>query len=162
MAHTLLSGTNDRGAYRTKGIRVGNFWETVYVGPDPTQVPSLMEQLMAEVGELNTRALSSTEVFYYAALLHLRLVQVHPFADGNGRTARILEKWFLATHLGRNGWKVRSEMYYRLNLPNYYATLKMGRTWGEVDLAKSIPFLVQLPMALAMPLHSGMVESATT
>lgn len=158
LATTLLSGTNDRGAYRTKGIRVGNFWETVYVGPLPTQVPTLMEGLFDEVDELNGRKLTTADVFYYAALLHLRFVQVHPFADGNGRTARILEKWFLATHLGRTGWKVRSEMYYRLNLPAYYEALKMGRTWAGLDLDQCLPFLLLLPKALDMPLNAGIME----
>ena len=34
------------------------------------------------------------------AWLHHRFIQVHPFADGNGRTGRVLLNW----HLVRNGW----------------------------------------------------------
>lgn len=160
LSHTLLSGTNDQGAYRTKNIRVGNFWETVYLGPDPSLVPDLMVQLMGEVKALLSRRLSSTEAFYYAAMLHLRYVQVHPFADGNGRSGRLLEKWFLAAHLGPKTWEIRSELYYRLHLKDYYATLRMGRTWGEVDLGRSVPFLLLLPKALAMPRKTALVETA--
>jgi Fic family protein len=33
-------------------------------------------------------------------LIHLRLAQIHPFRDGNGRAARLIEKWFVAEKLG--------------------------------------------------------------
>ncbi|MCO5275047.1 MAG: Fic family protein [Flavobacteriales bacterium] len=158
LAKTLLADSNDVGAYRTKGIRVGSFWETVYVGPFATQVKGLMQQLMEEVEDLQARNLSLTEALYYAALLHLRFVQVHPFADGNGRTARLLEKWFLAGAMGRSAWHLRSELYYRLNLSAYYEALKMGRTWPLINLDKCLPFLLQLPNAVMMPPSTGLIE----
>jgi len=37
--------------------------------------------------------LTDSELFF-AALIHLVFVKIHPFDDGNGRAARLLEKWF--------------------------------------------------------------------
>ncbi|WP_220392957.1 Fic family protein [Chitinophaga lutea] len=34
-------------------------------------------------------------------MIHLVFVKIHPRADGNGRSARLLEKWFLAVKLGK-------------------------------------------------------------
>ena len=42
--------------------------------------------------ELAEQELSIDEVFYYASLIHLVFVNIHPFNDRNGRTARQLEK----------------------------------------------------------------------
>ncbi len=65
-----------------------------------------------ELSELIPQELSIEEVFYYASFIHLLFVKIHPFNDGNGRTARLLEKWFLATKLGEKAWFIASENYY--------------------------------------------------
>lgn len=145
----LLVNANDRGAWRTKGVKVGNAFVTVYMAAHQQMVPGLMQQLMVEVAALNERTLTTEETFYYAALLHLAFVKIHPFVDGNGRTGRLLEKWFLAHHLGRIAWSIRSEQYYIRNLDAYYDTLAaMGPDWGTLQWDQCIPFLLLLPRAL--------------
>ncbi len=66
---------------------------------------------------------------------------IHPFADGNGRTARLCEKWFLAEKLGREVFFLASEEYYFKNRPKYYLALRLGVNYWETDFAKSMPFL---------------------
>jgi Fic family protein len=102
-----------------------------------------------ELDELLQQELSVQEVFYYASSIHLVFVKIHPFNDGNGRTARLLEKWFLSTKLGEKAWFIGSELFYYKQLPQYYQNLaRVGLFYNELDYEKSIPFLLMLPSAL--------------
>jgi Fic family protein len=102
-----------------------------------------------ELDYLIREKLSNEHIFYFASLIHLIFVKIHPFNDGNGRTARLLEKWFLASHLGENAWYIGSEFYYYKNLQDYYKNLaRVGLFYDSLDYQKSIPFLQMLPNAL--------------
>ena len=149
IASTLLVHANDQGQWRTKGVKVGNAITTVYMAPHQTLVPGLMDQLMQEVDALSSKKLATDEAFYYAALLHLAFVNIHPFIDGNGRSARLLEKWFLAKHIGPIAWSIRSEKYIINHRDEYYDTLALlGNQWGILDYDLCIPFLLLLPRSL--------------
>lgn len=153
LANTISGGRWKPGQWRDRMVYVMEtrtfIKRTVYTGPEPTLVPALMRQLMDEVGELRHRKLDNSEVFYYAALLHLQFVEIHPFSDGNGRMARLLEKWFMAQHLGPVAWWINSELYYRMHPALYYRSLRdIGATWDTVDLYRAMPFLLLLPRGL--------------
>lgn len=104
------------------------------------------EIFLDEIEILLNRELNLNEVFYYASLIHLVFVKIHPFNDGNGRTARLLEKWFLNTKLGEKAWYIASENYYYKNLESYYYNLaRVGLFYEQLNYEKSIPFLLMLP-----------------
>ena len=42
-------------------------------------------------------------------MIHLVFVKIHPWNDGNGRSARLMEKWFLAQKLDEKAWFIESE-----------------------------------------------------
>lgn len=97
----------DDGFLRTLHIRLfGDVWEWagIYrlteknIGIDPFQIP---EQLRAHLGNVRYRA--EHDVFpplEAAARFHHRLVQIHPFANGNGRHARIATDILLEDYYG--------------------------------------------------------------
>ncbi|XP_028040462.1 protein adenylyltransferase Fic [Bombyx mandarina] len=73
-------------------VEGGNFRRTqVYVGghipPGPLEIQGLMIQFMEW---LNSEDALDLHPVRYAALAHYKLVHIHPFVDGNGRTSRLL------------------------------------------------------------------------
>lgn len=113
-------------------------------------VHELHKQLWQEIHSLLEEELSVEEIFYYAGFIHLAFVNIHPFCDGNGRIARLLEKWFLVEKLGDSAWYIKSEKYYYKNVNEYYHNLaRLGLFYETLDYEKSIPFLLMLPQSLS-------------
>lgn len=81
------------GRYRQGTIYVHDdaTGRNVYEGPDAELVPGLMAELVVE---LNAGQVGDPVVG--AAMAHLNLVMIHPFRDGNGRTARALQTLVLS------------------------------------------------------------------
>lgn len=70
------------GKYRERNVIITG---TDFTPPTPSVVPLAMQEFLGNLPKL--RQLHSVE---YVAMLHLNLVTIHPFVDGNGRTARLL------------------------------------------------------------------------
>ncbi len=152
-AHKLLSnssGIADRykGAFRDMPVGVFGDGVKVYTGADPSIVADEMEKLMHDIDVLVKADLSYDEIFYYASMIHLVCVSIHPFADGNGRASRLLEKWFLAQKLGSVAWAIQSEKLYFKRKKSYYENLHFRDNYQSIDYTQSVPFLCMLPMAL--------------
>ncbi len=117
-SHVLLSEhlltEKWRGAYRKNEMLVmeHNTGRIQFEAAPFNVVETEMEKLWDDISELLKLNLSNEELFYYAAYLHLVFVNIHPFNDGNGRAARLLEKWFLSVMLGETAWYIQSEKYY--------------------------------------------------
>lgn len=77
------------GRYRTVPVRISGSTVTL---PNPIKVPDLMKKL---IHWLNQSRLHPAQL---AAEFHLRFVSIHPFVDGNGRTARLLFNLILLKH----------------------------------------------------------------
>jgi Fic family protein len=154
-AHTIATANLLPQAQRGK-TRTGNMLimeqqtnRIQYEAASSAIVKKEFELFWEELSELIKLELSVEEVFYYASLIHLVFVKIHPFNDGNGRTGRLLEKWFLASKLGEKAWYIGSEYYYYQNLQSYYNNLaRIGLFYEELNYEKGLPFLVMLPNAL--------------
>ncbi len=147
LAKTLLM-SRQRGKYRQNRAGVFSPSGLVYLAVEPEFVAVEMGALFAEIAQLLNSTLTMTEIFYFASLIHLRFVHIHPFVDGNGRAARLAEKWFLAYHLGENGWKIPTERYYKTHQADYYQALNLGVNFYELDYEQCLPFLLMLPDCL--------------
>ncbi|MSS74379.1 Fic family protein [Candidatus Pacearchaeota archaeon] len=74
-------------SYRTEGVKIKGFlYDTP---PRPEKVPEQMEALLLSV---NNPSLSPVE---RAVLFHFHFLRIHPFMDGNGRTARFVQNMIL-------------------------------------------------------------------
>lgn len=140
-----------RGVVRTGNMLIMDH-QTQYVQYEAASssiVKNEFEDFWIELEKLIKQELSLNHVFYYASLIHLVFVKIHPFNDGNGRTGRLLEKWFLNTKLGEKAWYIGSEHHYYKNLQTYYHNLaRVGLFYEELTYEKSIPFLMMLPNSL--------------
>ena len=151
-SHRIFSETllikSKRGLYRTE--KVGVFGETglIYLAIEPELVQERMGLFFRNIERLLARELSLEETFYFASIIHLVFAHIHPFMDGNGRAARLLEKWFLTEILGDCYWKIPSEKYYKDNQARYYDNLHLGVNYYELNYEDCLPFLLMLPGCL--------------
>lgn len=73
------------GSYRSGAVRISG---SSLVPANAVKVPDLMEQLFADVAKL-------TDPIIKATALHHGITRIHPFADGNGRSARLAMNFIL-------------------------------------------------------------------
>lgn len=153
-AHELLSGNflpkSQQGKIRTNLIYVFNEKSQIeYFAATPETVEAELEKLFSDIDFLLNKNLSAEEVFFYASQIHLVFVKIHPFNDGNGRAARLLEKWFLISKFGENAFSVPLERNYYQNLQQYYSNIKkLGLEYDELDYSKALDFLLMTPFSL--------------
>lgn len=151
-AHEVLSKSllikSKRGKYRIEPVGVFGTSGMVYLAVEPEFIAEQMNLFFKKTDELLKNDLTETEVFYFASLIHLRFVHIHPFRDGNGRAARLLEKWFIAEKLGREFWEIPSEEYYKNHQREYYANINLGVNFYELNYDNCLPFLEMLPNSL--------------
>ena len=151
-AHAILSTPllikSKRGRYRTEQVGVFGKSGMAYLAIEPKFVAERMGLFFSEIGKLLNEPLIAEEVFYFASLIHLRFAHIHPFRDGNGRAARLLEKWVICEKLGKPFWKIPTEEYYKNNQQHYYETIHLGINFYELNYDNCLPFLRMLPSSL--------------
>ena len=153
-AHKLLSkhivAKNWQGKFRNHNMYVTTPDGRIeYVAASPNEVEAEMEKFHNDIEILLKTKLSIEEVFFFASLIHLVFVKIHPWNDGNGRTARLLEKWFLAQKLGNKAWYIQTEKMYYNQHNNYYKNIRLlGLEYPDLDYKQSLSFLLMLPTSL--------------
>ena len=153
-AHSILSSNllpkNQQGFIRNNPMFVINNDDRIeYVATEPTKVKSELYKLFNDIKKLQTAKLDDFEVFYYAAYIHLVFVKIHPFQDGNGRAARLIEKWFLIEQINDKATAVQLEKNYFKNLERYYSNIKkIGIEYDTLDYSKALDFLVMTAKGL--------------
>ena len=110
------------GSYRTIQVKVGRHFP-----PAAADVSGLMFELLEW---WNKKSVEFSPVIS-SAILHYRFEDIHPFADGNGRTGRALALWDLYRR-GFDSHHIFSvDEYYWENRPTYYKALDEVRLSGE-------------------------------
>ena len=94
----LTQNTYDARRYQL-GERPGEYKHHDYVtgkeevGATPEDVAEEMAELLSEMQEI-----ANEKILTAAAYFHAKFENIHPFADGNGRTGRLLMNYLLVTH----------------------------------------------------------------
>ena len=91
-----------------------------YIPPEYSDISKLLDELVEYVNTTDDHPL------IVAAVVHYQLVTIHPFEDGNGRTARLLSGYVLDINgYGFNGIGSLEE-YFAYDINEYYASIQMG------------------------------------
>lgn len=148
--HTILArhivSTNWLGKFRNQNMFVTTKDGRIeYFAASPFEVPSEMDKLYADLKVLLATELTISETFFFASMIHIVFVKIHPWNDGNGRSGRLFEKWFLSQKLGSKAWFVQSEKYYYTQHETYYNNIRaLGLEYQHLDYSKALPFLLML------------------
>jgi Fic family protein len=138
--HTAVAGISQFGGrFREEPIYVGN-----HIPPHFAMVPELMDRFISFIHE-NWDNLTPTQLAGYGLW---RLNWVHPFIEGNGRTARAVSYYLLCARSGQllPGRKIVPERI-RETRQQYVAALReVDRAWhnGNLDLTSIEAYLAQL------------------
>jgi Fic family protein len=147
-AHAILSANllpaSQQGRIRNNPMYVINSDDKIeYVAAAPQILASELDKFFEDISLLQGKSLDVYESLYYASYSHLVFVKIHPFQDGNGRTARLLEKWLLLEKLGVRANAIQLEKNYYQNLQRYYANIKkLGLDYESLDYTKALDFLL--------------------
>lgn len=106
------------GKYRDIPVRVAG---SRVVFPNPQKVPQLMREL------INWLLGALEHPLKIAADLHFKLVSIHPFTDGNGRTARLLMNLILL----QNGYP--AAIIRKEDRKRYLEAIEKGQLTGNLD-----------------------------
>lgn len=173
---TALIPDSQTGNLRTDPVFVNDpiTGQSVYLPPDSQDVPQLIEELVTFINISRGKI----DPLILAGIFHKQFVIIHPFMDGNGRTARLATKVLLAD-MGLNTFNLFSfENYYNQNVTRYfqrvgvfgnYYELKIDFTpWleyfteGLIDellrVQKLLPMTATSPETELKPYHSKILE----
>ena len=145
---TLTKGTlkqeKDCGVFRDRQVFVGKrifdgtqLKEVVeYMPPDTKEVPGLVEEFLSW---LNSDGATKINPVILAGIVHYEIARIHPFIDGNGRTARLLASLVLY----KSGFDHRRffalDDYYDKDKSLYYAALKTAQQ-NKGDITKWLEY----------------------
>ncbi|HEY3789424.1 MAG TPA: Fic family protein [Urbifossiella sp.] len=124
----VMTGQNKPTPYRDgqNAIRDNRSGTIVYLPPEAKDVKPLMRDLAAWIAD--SLACLEMPIPIVAALAHYQFATIHPYFDGNGRTARLLTDLILHQQgYGLNGIYSLEE-YYSANLDGYYRALSVGES----------------------------------
>ena len=134
--HALILQGIDRvnaGMYRRDRVRISG---SRHICPNPIKVPQLMDEYFL----FYEKNKSTMHPVALAGNMHEKLVTIHPFIDGNGRTARLVMNLILLKH----GYPITILASDKTKRANYYSTLEQAQisTIRETDPAYNKNFQV--------------------
>ena len=118
-----LDNPLDEGKLRDRRVYVGNIYtgEVIFEPPPVNQVSILVKDFL---DWFNSAEIEEIDTVLFAGITHYEIVRIHPFIDGNGRTARVMA----ALIFSKKGFDTKKfftlDDYYDQNRRSYYDALK--------------------------------------
>jgi len=136
-----LTLPEDSGAFRKRYVVVANpLTREVYFRPPKNKdVPKLVKDLTEWINSADTRVIDPIVV---AGITHYEFVRIHPFIDGNGRTARVLATWILYNRGFDTKQFFALDDYYDSDRQAYYKALQTVNQ-ATLDLTKWLEYFVE-------------------
>ncbi len=128
-----LVGEEQTGKYRTKQVvvRSAESGEVVFKPPVSVEIPHLLEAFFEW---LNSQEARSIHPSIRAAITHYELVRIHPFIEGNGRTARA----FALLVLYAEGYDIKRffslDEYFNNDIDGYYEAIASVQAHQEHEM----------------------------
>lgn len=139
VVRTLPAGVPDHG-YKTHPNRVVNHrGMTVYVPPPPAQAGPLSRKLLTWIAGRESQDLHPILV---GGIAHHRLVSIHPFADGNGRAARVLGLWVLMSRGFDSLHVLALDEFFEADRPRYCDKIQQARDLDD-DLTHWLEYVAE-------------------
>ena len=110
--------------------------EVICEPPPFADVPRLMSELVSWL-----RKSGDGHPLVVAGVAHLSMLDIHPFLDGNGRTARVLSQLLLHGR-GVHVDLVPMSAHYDFDRDAYYRALQTGRTTGHHDMTAWLEYFL--------------------
>lgn len=128
--HALITdnidyGDNVPGNYRNIKVYVGNADHGGTYTP-PVILKDVQELMVKYIEFINSDSMLRADSLLRAACAHFYLAMIHPFRDGNGRTARFVEAWLL----NNSGYRLLAPLlsnYYYQNIDAYFSVFSETR-----------------------------------
>ena len=137
ITHYTLEYTYLEGQYRSKPVYVVNSnGDIVFTPPNANHVPALMENLMEWINNSS----SKLNPVISAGIIHYEFVRIHPFVDGNGRTARALAALYM--YMNEFDVDFTLDEYYDNNRQAYYDALNSVDQKTQ-DLTKWLEYFLE-------------------
>ncbi|MBW2558926.1 MAG: Fic family protein [Deltaproteobacteria bacterium] len=149
--------TNIPGAYRNYKVMVGNKDHGGVYTP-PKCLPDIQNLMKEFCKWINSKEIMGLDAIVRAALAHYHLGLIHPFGDGNGRTARVIEASLLHLSGIRLVPTMLSNYYYR-NIDDYFWAFSLARKNKDRDVTPFIRFVLDGVMDSLQEIEKGVVSS---
>ena len=137
---SVRGGQADPGNYRKTQNYVVNSRtrEVIYTPPSPLEVPHLMREFV----EWLNKGFEDISPILVAGIAQFQFVHIHPFIDGNGRTARLLSTLILY----KTGYDFKRlftiSEYYDKDRPLYYQAIQTVRN-NNMDMTAWLSYFVE-------------------
>ncbi len=127
---------NSPGKYRNELVQVGDKSHGGVYTP-PKTLADIRALMSLFVEWINSEEMLQENPLVRAAMAHYHLAKIHPFQDGNGRTARLVEA-LLLHHAGVRYVPPELSNYYCKNLDDYFSSFSAAQVGDPKDVT---PFL---------------------